>query len=90
LLNRVAVDILAKTGSRSSIGIGDPAKSPGNQRQFGPGGHLVDTSVSPNDANGHLTASVDAQLARVVQAWNRVPKAMRAGIVAMIEAATET
>ncbi|MGE0606657.1 MAG: hypothetical protein AB7O62_05980 [Pirellulales bacterium] len=38
---------------------------------------------------GSTAISVDADLARIVQAWDKLPVAMRAGIVAMVEAAAQ-
>jgi hypothetical protein len=49
----------------------------------------VDTGGPLTDANRHPPASVEDQLNLVSQAWTRLPNAIRAGIVAMIEAAKE-
>jgi hypothetical protein len=38
----------------------------------------------------HDTCQTDPDLARIVNAWDRLPEAVRAGIVAMVRAAVGT
>jgi hypothetical protein len=40
-------------------------------------------------AQGQRTASRDADLATVIDAWDRLPEVVRAGIVAMVKITTE-
>jgi hypothetical protein len=44
---------------------------------------------TPMSAHGQRAALEDADLATVIDAWDRLPEAVRAGIVAMVKAAAK-
>jgi hypothetical protein len=43
---------------------------------------------TPMSAHGQRAVSNDADLATVIDVWDRLPEAVRAGIVAMVKAAS--
>jgi hypothetical protein len=75
------LDKVTERSSRSSIGQSDPSKSLGNHKEFGPGGHLVDTGSSATGANRLPTATDDGGLELVIRAWPELASEVRGTIV---------
>jgi hypothetical protein len=62
----------------------DP-KSQENQENHG----FSDTSAPEGAVEGAVDSKIDADLQRVLDTWPTLPEALRAGILAMIAAATK-
>jgi hypothetical protein len=60
------------------MGIESPANSSDNDT----------VSISKSGANDSQNGRIDPDLARVVERWDALPEAIRAGIVAMVKAAS--
>ena len=72
---------------RSSVDQTELQNPSENQRIFEHGGHVVDTTRSLSGANWQM-ADADPLLDTVIAAWTKLPGSIKAGIVAMIKAAT--
>jgi hypothetical protein len=48
----------------------------------------VDTARSPDGNNGQQMTTTNPELALLISAWANLPGAIKAGIVAMVKAAT--
>jgi hypothetical protein len=88
LLRHENRDSVRETRPRSSVGQTESQNPCENQQVFERGGHVVDTTSSPNGVNCPRMAEMDSELTAVIAAWAMLPKAVRAGVVAMVKAAT--
>ena len=61
-------------------------KSSEDQPISNPGGHMVDTGESLNSL--HRQRMTEADLALLNAAWPKLPEIIKAGIIAMVKAAT--
>jgi hypothetical protein len=75
-------DILSKTSPRSSVGRDEPQETAGKQRVSGGAGHVQDTAVSRLE----MPDKIDPDLRAVFVAWDDLPPAIKAGIMAMVKA----
>lgn len=72
-----------------AVGIEPVADSPGNTHVAGESGTPSGTVVARNGASdGVGDAPADVDLHQLVTAWPSLPPAVKAGIVAMVKAAT--